>query len=97
MSSVITDAELKKSVEALSEKFTEAMVQLEDARHSAGTVYFSEDAKEAEEIVQDTLNDFSELLSGLDAKQQLWVKRTIGLKMEELKAQLQMLQDLARE
>ncbi|KAM7288434.1 26S proteasome non-ATPase regulatory subunit 8 [Ixodes scapularis] len=31
MSSVITDAELKKSVEALSEKFTEAMVHLEDA------------------------------------------------------------------
>ena len=52
------------------------------------TVYFSEDMKEAEDAVKDTLQEYESLLQRLSDKQREDVVRTIGLRMEELKAQV---------
>lgn len=44
----------------------------------------------------ETLNDYMSLMATLDERRQIAVRRTVGLKMEELRAQLEMLKDLAK-
>ncbi|XP_037793166.1 uncharacterized protein LOC119588595 [Penaeus monodon] len=93
----LTQQEIKREVDNISEKFTEAMELMNDARSSAGTVYFSEDMEDTTAQVQETLQDYHSLLERLTEKQKKQVIQSIGLKMEELKAQMSLLQDLARE
>lgn len=57
-------------------------------RSSAGTVYFSDDLQEAKSAVEETLQLYDALLSVLSEEQKQTVISSIGLKMEELKAQL---------
>ena len=57
------------------------------------TVYFSEDMAEAQEAVSSTLAQYKKLLDQLSENQRQDVLRTIGLRMEELKAQEQALKD----
>ena len=54
-----------------------------------GSTYFSEDMLDAQAAVKDTLTEYKDLLSKLSVKQKEDVVRTIGLRMEELKAQVQ--------
>ena len=56
-------------------------------RESKGTVYFSEDMKEAQQAVEDTLTEYKNILEKLSDKQRQDVISTLGLRMEELKAQ----------
>lgn len=93
----VSDEEVKKHVDDLSEKFSEAVGLLEDARQSLGTVYFSEDMKDAENTVTTILNEYNSLLEKLHETQRMNVNRTIGLKMHELQAQLQMIREMCRE
>ncbi|XP_060067176.1 uncharacterized protein LOC132547437 isoform X2 [Ylistrum balloti] len=62
-------------------------------RESQGTVYFSDDMSEAQEAVKDTLEEYNSLLSKLNDTQKQNVVRTIGLRMEELKAQQSALEE----
>ena len=57
------------------------------------TVYFDEDMKDAEDAIKDTLDTYEDLLRQLTEEQKANVTRTIGLKMEELKAQLDMIKE----
>lgn len=96
-SSEITDAAVKRAVDDISEKFSEAMELMNDARSSFGTVYFSEDVMDTQAQVEETLEDYKNLLSKLNEKQRRTVIQSIGLKMEELKAQMALIDDLAKE
>ena len=60
-------------------------------------MYFTEDMTEAIELVDSTLADYKNLLAQLTDTQQQEVKRTIGLKMEELRAQKSMMEDEAKQ
>lgn len=93
----MTEPEVKRAIESISEKFTEAMELMNDARSSSGTVYFSEDMEDTQVQVTETLNDYKALLGKLNENQKKSVIQTIGLKMEELKAQMSLLEDLAKE
>ena len=53
-----------------------------------GTVYFNDDMQEARSAVEETLHLYGGLLSVLSEEQRRTVISSIGLKMEELKAQL---------
>ena len=57
-------------------------------RSSANTVYFNEDMQEAQCAVEEALREYYGLLSELSVEQTQTVVAAIGLKMEELKAQL---------
>lgn len=59
-------------------------------------MYFSADMKEAEDFIEDTLANFRHLLSILNDDEKQTVGRTARLKMEELKAQLDILKDSVR-
>ncbi len=56
-------------------------------------MYFNSDMKEAEEAVTDALEAYEQLLESLSQDQRNGVMRTIGLKMEELRAQQRMIED----
>ncbi|KAJ8038122.1 hypothetical protein HOLleu_19109 [Holothuria leucospilota] len=66
-------------------------------RNSFGSVYFNEDLQEAEDSLNETLGRYNALLEKLSDSQKEQVLRSIGLKMEELKAQRQVIQDIIRE
>lgn len=93
----LDDAEIKRKVEDISGKFKEAMDLLDDARGSMGTVYFSEDMTDAENAIEEVLSDYDTLMKEINEDQRRNVVRTIGLKIEELKAQVQMLKDSLKE
>ncbi|RUS89726.1 hypothetical protein EGW08_002544 [Elysia chlorotica] len=89
----LSAADMKKAMDQLTEQFMEARELIEDARESMETVYFSDDMAEAQEAVTTTLDQYQKLLSQLSESQRQEVLRTIGLRMEELKAQEQALKD----
>lgn len=65
-------------------------------RSSINSVYFSEDVEEAQKAVTETLDFYDNLLKKLSTDQKKDVLRTIGLKIEELKAQQEALIDDAK-
>ena len=66
-------------------------------RDSMESVYFDEDMKDAEDTTEETLKMYQDLLGQLTDEQKQDVMRTIGLKMEELKAQLDMIKESLRD
>ncbi|XP_038064295.1 uncharacterized protein LOC119734802 [Patiria miniata] len=93
MTTGLTDDMLRKEMDKLTDRFMEAKELLDDARESKGSVYFNEDLQDADQAVEETLADFKRLLSQLDDAQRQTVTRSIGLKMEELSAQQQMIRE----
>lgn len=94
---IITEKELKREIDDLTDKFMETRELLEDAMESKDTVYFNDDLKDAKEAVQETLSHFEDLMAKLSEEQERNVRRTIGLKMEELRAQEMMIDDSLKE
>ncbi|KAL8576591.1 hypothetical protein ACOMHN_025066 [Nucella lapillus] len=86
--------DLRRRVDYLTDCFAEARELLGDARESLGSSYFSDDMMEAQEAVSSTITKYEALLTDLDEDQRNGVVRTIGLRMEELKAQEQAIKDL---
>ncbi|XP_076311516.1 uncharacterized protein LOC143225626 [Tachypleus tridentatus] len=93
----LSPEDLQKSIDHLTEEFSETLALLEDARTSLGTIYITEDMKDAETKVNKTLEEFQNLLNRLNETQRTEVNRSLGLKMHELKAQLEMLQEMCSE
>nr|XP_045599897.1 uncharacterized protein LOC123759090 isoform X2 [Procambarus clarkii] len=73
----MTHPEIKEAIKTISEKFTEAMELMNDARASAGTVYFSEDMEDTHTQVTETLEDYTTLLSKLNESQKTEVIQSI--------------------
>ncbi|KAI1311571.1 hypothetical protein EDD11_003423 [Mortierella claussenii] len=85
---VASSAEVDKGVQNITDLFMTARDELEYAEEARGTVYYNDDKEAAREAVQDCLNSYNELLKELDDTQKLDVQRKIGLKIMELKSQL---------
>ncbi|KAF6251863.1 hypothetical protein COO60DRAFT_1274683 [Scenedesmus sp. NREL 46B-D3] len=81
-------------VDAINEKFVEAREEIDIAREDAETVYFNESAAEARKAVGDVLDRWQGLLAGLAAEDQAKLQRAMGLKIEQLKAELKELDEL---
>jgi hypothetical protein len=71
-------------------------VPTEDATSAqdAETVYFDESAKEAQALVNQVLTAFDEVLASVGGEQRQALMRSMGLKMEQLKAELQELDNM---
>ena len=61
---------------------------LDACLQDAGTVYFNESAEEARKLVKDTLSRWDTLLGSLPQEDKERLVRSMGLKMEQLKAEL---------
>eukprot|EP00750_Incisomonas_marina_P002415 INCI12290.1.p1 GENE.INCI12290.1~~INCI12290.1.p1 ORF type:complete len:158 (-),score=37.38 INCI12290.1:577-1050(-) len=92
--SVMPEGDLRKRVEAINEKFVEAREEIEYALEEEGTVYFEEEVTMAREIADDALKMWRELIDDLpDDAQRTELQRSMGMKMEQLKAESQLLFD----
>ncbi|KAG0249606.1 hypothetical protein DFQ27_009911 [Actinomortierella ambigua] len=81
-------ADVQKGVETITDLFMIARDELEYAEEAKGTVYYNEDKETARAAVQDCLDQYGVLMSECTDEQKTDVQRKIGLKIQELKAQL---------
>lgn len=55
----------------------------------AGTVYFNESADEARRLVKECLEQFDGTLEACDGKQRESLRQTMGLKLQQLRAEVE--------
>ena len=79
---------LDARLDAVNRLFSTAREDLEDAQEDEGTVHFEESYNAAYAGVRETLRAFDDVLSSLDEEKRGSVRRSMGLKMEQLKAEL---------
>ncbi|CAH1273674.1 Hypp5175 [Branchiostoma lanceolatum] len=92
----LSQQEIKKKIDEITDLFMEARELLSDAVASKDTIYFHEDLEDATAAVKETLALYNQLLEQLTEEQRNDVVRAIGLKMEELKAQESMIQEMKK-
>jgi hypothetical protein len=89
--STMPDDQLQKRLDTFQELFVEARMCIEDAVDAAETTYFDEDAEAATEAVEAAVDEFNSIINAIeDADQKNRVLRSNGLKVEQLKGELQM-------
>lgn len=82
-----------KVVDLINIKFAEAREEIEMAMESKETVYFDEEAECARAAVKEVLDLFEGLLAKLSETEKAALQRSMGLKIEQLKAELKQLDD----
>mmetsp|Transcript_30920 Transcript_30920/g.69463 ORF Transcript_30920/g.69463 Transcript_30920/m.69463 type:complete len:145 (-) Transcript_30920:319-753(-) len=85
------DPKLKARMDALADMFVEARDEIEMAEESKGTTYFNEEATVAEEAVTAAIKEYRTIRDSLDEPARGEFERGNGLKMEQLKAELELL------
>ena len=81
-------ATLERDVNAL---FADARDEIESALESKGTTYFDEDAKLAKEATKECLDKYEELLRRCGDSENSKIRRSMGLKIEQLKAEAKLI------
>ncbi|KAK4434133.1 hypothetical protein Salat_0576000 [Sesamum alatum] len=82
-----------KEVDRINMKFAEAREEIESAMESKETVYFNEEAECARAAVSEVLEMYQGLLKKLPDSERAAIQRAMGLKIEQLKAELQQLNE----
>ncbi|KAI9112677.1 hypothetical protein K1719_016343 [Acacia pycnantha] len=82
-----------KEVDMINLKFAEAREEIEAALDSKDTVYFNEEAECARAAVTEVLEMFEGLLAKLPEREKTAIQRSMGLKIEQLKAELKQLDE----
>lgn len=88
-----SELDVNKEVDSINLKFAEAREEIEMAMESKETVYFNEEAECARAAVKEVLDMFEGLLGKLPEAKKASLQRSMGLKIEQLKAELQQLDD----
>jgi hypothetical protein len=89
----VPEVDVNKEVDMINLKFAEAREEIEMAMESKETVYFDEEAECARAAVKEVMDMFEGLLGKLQESKKAVLQRSMGLKMEQLKAELQQLND----
>lgn len=84
-------ADHSKEIDEINMKFAEAREEIEMAMESKETIYFDEEADNARKVVVETLEMYDSLLNKLPEAERRTVQRSMGLKIEQLKAEVQQL------
>ncbi|KAL1212463.1 Embryogenesis-like protein [Cardamine amara subsp. amara] len=85
--------DVNKVVDEINLKFAEAREEIEMAMDAKETIYFNEEAECARTAVTEVLEMFQGLLGKVTEKEKASLQRSMGLKMEQLKAELQQLNE----
>ena len=85
--------EYNKEVDEINLKFAEAREEIEMAMDAKETVYYNEEAECAKAAVNEVLNMFEGLLGKLKETEKNALQRSMGLKIEQLKAELRQLEE----
>ena len=85
-------SDVQKRLDEFQDLFVEARLCIEDATDSAGTKYFEEDAEAAMEAVKEAVDCFEQIVNGIeDVDEKNRILRSNGLKVEQLKGELEMM------
>ncbi|KAF7820334.1 uncharacterized protein G2W53_025789 [Senna tora] len=87
------ELDTNKEVDMINLKFAEAREEIEMALESKETVYFNEEAECARAAVSEVLRMFEGLLGRLPESERAALQRSMGLKIEQLKAELKQLDE----
>ncbi|KFK41594.1 hypothetical protein AALP_AA2G148900 [Arabis alpina] len=85
--------DVNKVVDEINLKFAEAREEIEMAMDAKETVYFNEEAECARTAVAEVLELFDGLLEKVTEKEKASLQRSMGLKIEQLKAELEQLNE----
>nr|GME04779.1 Polyribonucleotide nucleotidyltransferase [Ipomoea batatas]GME19623.1 Polyribonucleotide nucleotidyltransferase [Ipomoea batatas] len=85
--------ETDKEVDKINLKFAEAREEIESAMESKETVYFDEEAECARAAVKEVLGLYEGLLAKVNENEKGVIQRSMGLKIEQLKAELEQLNE----
>ncbi|CAM9794707.1 unnamed protein product [Scytosiphon promiscuus] len=89
--STLTDEELRRKMDDFNDLFVTAREEMEYAEESKETTYFDEEAAAAKEAVEEAVALFEEVLRSVDEKKRTDIMRSSGLRVEQLKAELDQL------
>ncbi|PRQ24580.1 hypothetical protein RchiOBHm_Chr6g0273991 [Rosa chinensis] len=87
------DFDQNKEVDMINLKFAEAREEIEMAMESKETVYFDEEAACARTAVNEVLDSYEALLAKLTEDKRAALQRSMGLKIEQLKAEIEQLNE----
>ena len=88
---LMPEDEIKKRLDEFQELFVEARYCIEDATDAADSTYFDEEAQTAKEAVDKAVETFDSLINDIqDVDQKNGILRSNGLKVEQLKGELQL-------
>ncbi|CAN0863188.1 Embryogenesis-like protein [Linum grandiflorum] len=87
------ELDVDREVDMINLKFAEAREELETAMDAKETVYFDEEAECARDAANEVLSMYDTLLGKLPETKKGVVQRSMGLKMEQLKAEVKQLED----
>eukprot|EP01023_Acetabularia_acetabulum_P031054 TRINITY_DN2923_c1_g1_i1.p1 TRINITY_DN2923_c1_g1~~TRINITY_DN2923_c1_g1_i1.p1 ORF type:complete len:130 (-),score=21.65 TRINITY_DN2923_c1_g1_i1:413-802(-) len=82
-----TIQDLQHEIDDVNDKFVTARDEIELAKEDAETVYFNESHATAKEVVDDVIGKWRNVLERLDEQEKMKLQRSMGLKMEQLKAE----------
>ncbi|KAG0585588.1 hypothetical protein KC19_2G023300 [Ceratodon purpureus] len=85
--------EINEIIEDINSKFADAREEIELAAESKETVYFNEESEIAKKAVAEVLNLFNGLLARLPESERGAIQRSMGMKMEQLKAEVAQLDE----
>jgi hypothetical protein len=84
------DKDLRHRLNNFQDLFVEARLCIEDVVESKGSVYFDDDAVAAKEATEEAIAEYDSLLASLDEEKRGEVQRGNGLKVAQLKAELEL-------
>ena len=87
----LSQGDIQKRLDEFQDLFVEARLCIEDATDSAGTRYFEDDAQAAIDAVNEAVQAFQRLIDDIENEDEKnRVLRSNGLKVEQLKGELEM-------
>jgi len=89
-----TRAPYDTEVDRINERFAEAREEIEIAKEDAESVYFNESCESARAAVKEVLDSWTALIESLGPDDKARLQRSMGLKMEQLKAEVKGLDEL---
>jgi hypothetical protein len=85
--------DLDKKMGEVNALFVEARELIADALDSQGSTYFEDDLDDAQHAVKECVEMYEDMLGGLSAEDKGKVMRMMGMKIEQLKGELQVILD----
>lgn len=89
-----SSVDYQQEIDAINDLFVEARDEIDYAKEDAETVYFNESAANAKQATSAALQRWEQLLSKLPQAEKESLQRSMGMKMEQLKAELEQLDHL---
>eukprot|EP00199_Chlamydomonas_sp_CCMP681_P004995 CAMPEP_0119108058 /NCGR_PEP_ID=MMETSP1180-20130426/13368_1 /TAXON_ID=3052 ORGANISM="Chlamydomonas cf sp, Strain CCMP681" /NCGR_SAMPLE_ID=MMETSP1180 /ASSEMBLY_ACC=CAM_ASM_000741 /LENGTH=109 /DNA_ID=CAMNT_0007093635 /DNA_START=160 /DNA_END=489 /DNA_ORIENTATION=+ len=81
----------RQDVDAINDLFAEAREEIDCAREDSETTYFNDSVEDAKKIVDNCIEKWDALLARLSPEEKAKMQRSMGLKMEQLKAEFDIL------